>query len=89
MALIDESYIDNEYYDRSISTNALGEIWDGSQIHPELNTRDSRLKIRDYIKQTKNKWKGAEISVKSIVKDSHKVFNDVGNEINNSSTNLG
>ena len=31
----------------------------GIQIHPELNTIDARLKIRDRIKQNKNKWKGA------------------------------
>ena len=39
--------------------NALKDICGGSQIHPELNARYARLKIRDHIKQAKNKWKGA------------------------------
>ena len=41
---IDESYTDNDYYDRSIITNFLQDIPDGIQIHPELNARDSRFK---------------------------------------------
>ena len=53
-ASIDESSTDNDSDDRSISTNDLGGIHDGSQIHTELNTRDARLKIRHHIKHTQN-----------------------------------
>ena len=52
LASIDYSSTDNDYDDGSISTNYLEDIRGGSQIHPELNTRYSRLKIRDCIKQT-------------------------------------
>ena len=36
-ASIDESYIYNDSDGGSISTDALKDIWYGSQIHPELN----------------------------------------------------
>ena len=42
LASIDESYTDNDSYDRYISTNALGDIRDGSQIHPEISARYAR-----------------------------------------------
>ena len=54
---IDESYPDDESDDGIIGMNALKEIWDGSQIHPDLNTRDDIFKISDRIRQTQNEWK--------------------------------
>ena len=42
-----------------ISKNALEEIWDVSQIYPEINERDAIFKIRDHIRQNYNKLKGA------------------------------
>ena len=42
-ASIDESFTYNDSDDGSISTNALGEIRDESQIHPKLKARDARL----------------------------------------------
>ena len=54
LASIDDPYTDDDYDDRSISTDTLEEIQDGSQIHPEINTRDARLKIFYHIKQTKS-----------------------------------
>ena len=74
MASIDESYIDDDSDDVSIISNALEEILGGSQIHPELNAIDDRLKIHDCIKQTKNQWKGAELTAKSMGKGLHKFF---------------
>ena len=65
---IDES---STYYgsdDGAISMNALGGIRGGSQIHPEINVRYSRLKIHDYIRQAQDKWKGADLSAKSMGK---------------------
>ena len=50
---IDEFYIENEYDDGSINTNALEDIWDVKYIHPGINTRDDRFKIRDHIRQMK------------------------------------
>ena len=52
MDLIDESYIDDESGDEYISTNALRDNRGVSQIHPEINARDTILKICDRIKQT-------------------------------------
>ena len=37
--------------------DALEDIQDGIQINLEINARDARFKIRDHIKQTKNKQK--------------------------------
>ena len=54
LALNDESSTDNDSDYGSISMNSLEDIWNRSQIHPELNTRDDILKIRDRIKQTQN-----------------------------------
>ena len=49
-------------------------IWGISHIHPELNARDARLKIRACIKQTQNECKGVELSAKIMVNILHKVF---------------
>ena len=68
MASFDESSTDNYSDGWSISTNALKYIWDGSQIYPEINVRDARLKIHDLIRQTQNEQKGTEISAKSMGK---------------------
>ena len=43
---------DNDYEERSISTNNLEGIRDGSEIHPDMNARDFRFKMRYHIKQT-------------------------------------
>ena len=75
MASIDESSTDNESDDRSISTNALEDICYESQINPDITTIDARLKICDGIKETQIEWKVAELSVNSMVKGLHKVYN--------------
>ena len=59
MASIDESSESNAYDDKFISTNALIGIWDGSQIHPEINARNDILKTHDHIRQTQNDCKEA------------------------------
>ena len=89
MDSIDESYKDNNYYDGSIIKNALEDIHGGIQIHPELNAREARFKIRDLIKQPQNEWKVSELSEKSMVKCLHKLFKTVVNELNNALPNLG
>ena len=52
-APIDESSTYDDSDAGSISTNALNCIRDGSKIHPDINTRDVRLKTRYHIKQIK------------------------------------
>ena len=61
MDSIDESSTENDSGYGSISTNVLGDIWDGSQIYPKVNSRDSRLKTNYRIRQTKDEWKCAEL----------------------------
>ena len=34
----------------------LEDIWDGSQIHQEINSRYDRLIIHERIKKTQNEW---------------------------------
>ena len=41
-----------------ISMEMLEDICDGSQTHPNINRRESRYKIRDFIMQRQSKWKG-------------------------------
>ena len=52
LASIDESYTDDDSDDLSISTNDLEDIWDGNYVHPGINERDARLKIRYHIRQS-------------------------------------
>ena len=59
---INESYIYDESDEGSMSSNFLEEIWDGSQIHQDINARDNRFKILNHIKQTQFEWKGEELS---------------------------
>ena len=52
MPSIDELSTVDGSDDGSISTNAPEDIWDGSQLHTEVNARDAILETRDHIKQT-------------------------------------
>ena len=54
VASIDESYIDNDYDEGSLSKNYLGKIWDVIQIHPDINAIDAKLKILDHFKKEKS-----------------------------------
>ena len=57
LASIDESYIDNDSYDVSISTNAIEGICDGKYVHLYTNAINSRLKVREHISPIKIEWK--------------------------------
>ena len=46
--------------DDHISTETLHDIRDGNQTHQNIDKRESRLKIRDRIKQNKSQWEGAK-----------------------------
>ena len=89
MSSIDESSADNDSYDGSISTNALEDIRDGIQLHPDINARDARLKICDHIKKTQSKLKGEELSSNSMGKGLQKIFKAVFNWLKNSLLTLG
>ena len=84
MSSIVESYTENESDDGSISTNSIEDIWDGSKIYPEINARDSRLKIGHRIRKTQNECKWGEILTKRMVKGLHKLFKCFSKEPNNS-----
>ena len=49
--------MDDKYIDESIPTDALEDIWDGNNVHPNINARYSRLKIRDRIRKPQSEWK--------------------------------
>ena len=56
---IDELSAINTYIDKSTITDSLVDIWYRSYMHPNINARDYRLKIRDHIRQAKvsvNDW---------------------------------
>ena len=57
LASIDESSADDNSDEKSISTENIEDILDGSYVHPDINASDARLKIRDCIRQSKNEWK--------------------------------
>ena len=42
-------------------------------MHPNINTRDVRLKISDRIRKAQSEWKRAELSAKMTGKVLHKV----------------
>ena len=54
MASVDESSVDDNSSDESISNKDIEDIWYGSYVHPNINARDARLKIRDHIRQSQN-----------------------------------
>ena len=86
---IDESSADNVSDSEYISTDDLKEIRDRNYVHPNINARHSRLKIRDQIRKAQSEWKGAVLSSKSMVKISHKLFKVTVKKLNNSLPALG
>ena len=58
LASIDYSYTDDYSNNGYIITNSPKDIQDGNYVHPKINTRDDRLKIRELIKQAQSEWKG-------------------------------
>ena len=67
---------DESYHDL-ISTEMLHDIRDGGQTHPNVNKREARCKIRDFIRQRQLEWKGALKATQSMVKVLHKEFSTV------------
>ena len=50
---IDESSAENNSDDEYISMGALKDIRDGNYVHPNINTRDSRLRIHEKLGKRK------------------------------------
>ena len=85
-----ENLNSNENSDHDlISTEMLEDIRDGSQIHPNINRREARYKIRDRIRQTQSEWKGALKATRNIGKGLDKVCSTIVLEILQELTNLG
>ena len=77
-----ENLDSNEQSDHDlISTEMLEDIRYGSHIHPNVNKREARYKIRDRVRQKELQWKGALKSTRSMGKGLHKVFSTIVNEI--------
>ena len=89
MGSIDESSAEDNSDGKSISKNALGDIWDGKHVHPNINARDARLRIRYQIRKAQSEWKGAELSAKIMGKVLHKFFKVVVKLLNNALPYLG
>ena len=67
----------------------MEDILDGSYVHPYINTRVARLKIRDQIIQLQNELHVSEISTINIIKYLQQVLHSVVNKLNNSLPILG
>ena len=64
-----ENLDETETFDDDLtSTETLYDIRDGNQTHPKINKRESRMAIRDRIKQNKLQWKGALRATHKMVK---------------------
>ena len=72
-----------------ISTEMLGDMFDGSQTHPNVNRREARYKIRDCIRQRQSGQKGALKATQSMGKGLHKVFSTVVKDISQELTSFG
>ena len=60
-----------------ISTEMLEDVRDRSQTHPNVNRREARYKICDFIRKIQSEWKGALKYMRSMGKGLHKVFSTV------------
>ena len=54
LASSDESSKYNDYNDVSLCRNALKDIRDGNYVHPDINERDTKLKILVRIRQAQS-----------------------------------
>ena len=66
-----------KFDDDLISTETLHDIRDGNQTHPKINKRESRMAIRDPIKQKESLWKGALRGTHKMGKGLHRVISSI------------
>ena len=78
-----------KFDDNLISTETLHDIRDGNHTHPNIDTREARLKILDCIKQKKSQWKVALRATHKMVKGLHRLFITIVSEISQELTNFG
>ena len=76
-----EAWIKEKIDDDLISKETLHDIRDINQTHPSIDKRESRLEIRDRIKQKKSQRKGALRATHKMGKGLHRVFSTVISEI--------
>ena len=77
-----------KFDDNLISTEMLYDIRDGNQTHPNIDKRETRLEIRDRIKQKKSECKGVLRCTRKMGKGLHKVFRTIVSEISQELTNF-
>ena len=78
-----------KFDDDLISKETFHDIRDINQTHPSIDKRESRLKIRDRIKQKKSERKGALRATHKMGKLLHRVFSTTIKEILEEMTNFG
>ena len=78
-----------KFDDDLISTETLHDIRDRNQTHQKINKRESRMAIRDRIKENKSEWKGALRATHKMGKGLHRVFSTIVSEILQELTNFG
>ena len=71
----------NESDDDHMSTDMLEYIRDGSQSHPNVNSREARYKICDSIQQRQSEWTVALKYRHNMIKGLHKVSKTVVKDI--------
>ena len=80
LASINESSTDNDSDNVSLITNTCENICYGNYVHPDINARDARLKVRERIRQAQSEWKEVYLSEKRIRKGFHKLFKAILNK---------
>ena len=53
----DKSSAEDNSDEKSVSTNDLEGVWYGKHVHPDINARDARFKIRGQIRKAQSEWK--------------------------------
>ena len=78
-----------ESYYEPMYTKMLEEIFDGSQSHPNVNSREALYKIRYRINKRQPEWKGALKYTQNKGKGLYKGFKTVLKEISQDLPHLG
>ena len=78
-----------KFDDDLISKETLHDIRDGNQTHPKISKRESRMVIRDRIKQNKLQCKRTLRATHKMRKGLHRVFSTIVLDISQELTNFG
>ena len=74
MSSTDDSSEEDNSDDEYISLDTFEDIRGGKHVHPNIDARDARYRIRDHIRKSQSEWTVAELSEKIMGKGLHKVF---------------